>query len=453
MNNKSFVLNNYKKPKRKTWKIILISIVVVLLGIGIWLGTSAYSAMKKITALSGDSLFNVFSKSSQEIKGQSEGRTNILLLGMGGANHPGGTLSDTVMVVSIDWQTKKMAMISLPRDLWVKVPGNGYSKLNGAYSHGEQNSKTTGGGGEVSSKVVSEVLGIPVHYFVRIDFDGFKKIVDTLGGVDIVNDKDLYDSEYPAADMIGYDPFKLSAGNHHLNGDVALKYARCRHGNCGDDFGRSRRQQQVIKAIKEKAMTLDVLANPKKLTDLMGVIGDHIRTNLSAGEIKTLAGAQKDLDTQNTISQVFDTAADGPLTSTTDSRGYVILPKKGIGNYADLQEIAKNIFTKSPTATGSAVQGATTTKNNYKIEVLNASNKSGVATTISNDLKKQGYTVNKVGDAKSNYSYSIVYGCGNASQTTAWEIAKNLKFRINYKTNCGGMDIQIVAGADYVATH
>lgn len=447
MNNKSFVLSDYKKPKRKKWKIILISVVVVLLGIGFWLGLSAYSAMKKITSLSGDSLFNVFSKSSQEIKGQSEGRTNILLLGMGGSNHPGGTLSDTMIVLSIDWQTKKMAMISLPRDLWVKVPGLGYSKINGAYSYGEQNSKSTGGGGQVSSQVVSEVLGIPVHYFTRIDFDGFKKIIDTLGGVDINVDKAINDPLYPAANMINYDPFSISAGEHHLDGATALKYARSRETT--SDFDRSRRQQQVIKAIKDKIMTLDVLANPKKLTDLMGIVGDHLRTNLSAGEIKTLAGAQKGLDTQNTISQVFDTAADGPLTSTTDSRGYVILPKKGMGNYADLQEIAKNIFTKPPTE----VQGATTSKTNSKIEILNASNKFGVATVVSNSLKKQGYTVNKVGDAANKYNYSIVYGCNNTSQTTAWEIAKNLKFRINYKTNCGGMDIQIVVGADYVTAH
>ena len=451
MNNKSFVLSDYKKPKRKKWKIILISVVVVLLGIGFWLGLSAYSAMKKITALSGDSLFNIFSKSSQQIKGQSEGRTNILLLGMGGSNHPGGTLSDTMIVLSIDWQTKKMAMISLPRDLWVKVPGLGNSKINAAYSYGEQNSKATGGGGEVSSKVVSEVLGVPIHYFLRIDFDGFRKIVDTLGGIDINVDKAINDPLYPAADMIRYNPFSISAGQHHMDGATALKYARSRETT--SDFDRSRRQQQVIKAIKDKIMTLDVLANPKKLTDLMGIVGDHLRTNLSAGEIKALAGAQKDLDTQNTISQVFDTAADGPLTSTTDSRGYIILPKKGVGNYADLQEIAKNIFTKSPTATGSAVQGATTSKTNSKIEILNASSKSGVATVISNSLKKQGYTVSKVGDAANKYNYSIVYSCSNTSQTLAQEIAKNLKFRINYKTNCGGMDIQIVVGADYVTAH
>lgn len=448
MSNKNFVLSSYKKPKRKTWKIILISIVIVLVAIAAWLGISAYSAMKKITALSGDSLFNVFSKSSQQIKGQSEGRTNILLLGMGGSNHPGGTLSDTIMVISIDWQTKKMAMISLPRDLWVKVPGLGYSKLNAAYSYGEQNSKATGGGGAVSSQVVSEVLGIPVHYFLRIDFDGFKKIVDTLGGVDINVDKAINDPLYPAADMIHYDPFSISAGQHHLDGATALKYSRSREST--SDFDRARRQQQVIKAIKEKAMTLDVLANPKKLTDLMGIIGDHLRTNLSAGELKTLAGAQKDLDTQNTISQVFDTAADGPLTSTTDTRGYIILPKKGIGNYTDLQEIVKNIFTKTPTA----VQGASTSKNSSKIEILNASSKSGVATEISNNLKKQGYTVSYIGDATSKYSHSIVYGCGDfATQSIAQTIAKNLTFRVNSKKSCGGMDIQIVVGADYLAAH
>lgn len=447
MNNKSFTLSNYKKPKRKIWKIVLISVVVVLLGIGVWLGTSAYSAIKKITSLSGESVFNVFSKTEAQIKGQNEGRTNILLLGMGGTNHPGGTLSDTIIVLSIDWQTKKVAMISLPRDLWVKVPGNGYSKINGAYSYGEQNNKNNGGGGQLTSDVVSEVLGIPIHYFLRIDFDGFKKIVDTLGGVDINVDKAINDPYYPAANMVDYDPFKISAGEHHMDGATALKYARSRETT--SDFDRSRRQQQVIKAIKDKMMTLDILANPKKLTDLMGAVGDHIRTNLSAADLKTLIGLQKDIDMQSMISKVFDTAADGPLTSTTDSRGYIIIPKKGIGNYEDLQEIAKNIFS-DPDA--KQVQGASTEKKSLKVEVLNASNKSGVANEVATSLKKQGYTVSKVDTASSKYNYSIVYACGDKNMQSARDIAKNLTFRVNSKSSCGGMDIQIVVGADYITT-
>ena len=435
------------KPKHKTLKIILLAIIILILGVGVWIGAIAYKNIKKITALSGNnSLFSFLGDSRQALKGETDGRTNILLLGMGGKNHPGGMLSDTIIVISINWKTKQVAMITIPRDLWVKIPGYGYAKINEAYAYGENN-KTSGGGGKVSSDVVSEILGIPIHYFVSADFEGFKKLVDNIGGIDVINEKDLYDPSYPADNMIDYDPFKLSAGAHHLDGATALKYARCRKGNCGDDFGRGSRQLQVIKAIKDQTLSLNILSNPKKLVDLMNIAGDHIRTNMSVQEIKSLADVQKDLDTQNIISKVLDTSADGPLVSPPqDGRGSIILPKKGQGNYTDLQKIARDIFGVS--SSSAAVQGESINKN-FKIEVLNGSNRIGKAKAAAKVLEKDGYEVSRIGDAINSYDTSIVYNCADkTAEQTAQDIAEILSAEVKTKTVCSGIDLQVIVGVN-----
>lgn len=427
-------VSTYTKPKRKTLKIILLSLLVIILGVGIWFGAAAYNTLKKITSFSSGkgNLFSFLRDSNQQLKGQSEGRTNILILGMGGTKHPGGMLSDTMIVLSINWQTKKLAMLSIPRDLYVPIPDYGSAKINNAYAHGEQNPKTTGGGGELSSQTVSTVFGIPIHYFVRLDFEGFKKIVDTVGGLDITVEKDLYDPLYPAANMIDYDPFRIKAGLQHMDGNLALKYARSRETT--SDFDRSRRQQQVIAALKEKVLTLNILTNPKKVSDLMNAVGDHVRTNLSIEEIKSLWDAIKTIDTSNIINKFLDTSADSPLTSTQDSRGYIIIPKKGTNNFTDLQAIAKNIFEE-----GSSSE--------LQIEVLNGSGKSGTATQYTEELKAKGYNVTKVGDATKTYTESAVYNCdGTKAEKTAKKIAEDLKVTASSKTSCGTIDIQVILG-------
>lgn len=429
-------VSHYTKPKRKVLKIVLFSLLIIILGIGIWFGASIYNTLKKITSFSsGGSILSMFDSSRQKLKGESEGRTNILLLGMGGKNHPGGTLSDTMIVLSLDWKTKKVAMISIPRDLYVPIPDYGSGKINNAYAHGEKNPTTTGGGGQLASDTVSKVLDIPIHYFIKIDFEGFKKIVDEVGGIDVTVDKDLYDPLYPAANMIDYDPFKITAGEHHLDGSTALKYARSRETT--SDFDRSKRQQKVILATKEKLVTLNVLGNPKKISDLLSILGDHIRTSLSINEMKSLYDSIKDFDTQNMINHVFDTAADGPLTSVNDSRGYIIIPKKGVGKFIDMQTIVKNIFD-------------TETKTDLSIEVQNGSGKSGAAKDAADVLKGLGYTSITVGDASKTYPKSIVYNCsGSKSTEVAASIAKKLFSSVETKTSCGAIDIQVIIGQNY----
>jgi len=143
-----------------------------------------------------------------------------------------------------------VGMLSIPRDLWVTIPGYGENRINTAHYLGDKNGYP-GGGPALAMKTVQYNLGVPVHFYVRVDFDGFRRIVDTLGGIDIEIPQTINDPKYPDENY-GYDPFYIEAGLQHLDGDTALKYARTR-ATAGADFARARRQQQVLFAIREKA--------------------------------------------------------------------------------------------------------------------------------------------------------------------------------------------------------
>lgn len=430
-----------RSPWKKGVKWAIFGIIVAILGVGVWVGLTANRAIKKITADSGgSSIFSFLGDfNSGDIKGQKDGRTNILILGMGGKNHPGGMLSDTMIVLSINYTDKKVGLISLPRDLWVPIPGFSHAKINTAYSDGENNKKTTGGGGVLASRTVENVLGIPIHYFVSLDFEAFKKMVDTVGGIDVYVEKAINDPYYPAADMIHYDPFSISAGEHHLDGALALKYARSRETT--SDFDRSRRQMQVMMAVREKILSLGILANPAKITDLINILGDHIRTNLEINEIRALWDVGKTLDTTNIVNKVLDTTAGGPLVASSDYRGYYIYPRKGIDKFSELQTLAKNLFAPEEEDI-SAV----------KIEVQNGTGRSGLATTVSQNLESYGYNVTKITSANAQYPKTIIYDYSNGKyQKVLDDLATILKGQVEKKTGRTDIDILVILGQDYLS--
>lgn len=431
-----------RNPFKKTFKWAVFSIILAILAIGVWIGYSANKALRKITTDSNNksSIFSFFSDfSSGSLKGKKDGRTNILLLGMGGKNHPGAMLTDTIIVASINWQDNKIGLVSVPRDLWVPIPGFGHAKINEAYTKGEENKKTTGGGGSLSSRTIENVLGIPIHYYTSLDFEGFKKIVDTLGGIDIYVEKEIYDPYYPAPNMIDYQPFRISAGLHHMNGDLALRYARSR--KTTSDFDRSRRQMQVMAAIREKVLTLGILANPKKITDLINILGDHLRMNLSVAEIRTLWDNSQNLDTTNIINKVLDTSADGLLIASQDNRGYFVYPRKGIDKFSEIQKMARNLFSQ-------------TAEDIYlvKIEVLNGVGKKGVASTVGQYLESYGFNISRIGNASETYAKTVVHDCsGGKYRQTAEKIAALLQAGHDSKnSSCNNIPIQVIVGQDYL---
>ncbi len=431
-----------KSPAKKVLKVVLLVLIVTIISVGVWIGFVANNALSKITdGGAGSNILSLLSDfSTGNLKGKIQGRTNILVLGMGGKNHPGGTLSDTMISMSINYSDNKVGMISVPRDLWVPISGYGHAKINEAYYQGESNKKTTGGGGTLASKTVENVLGVPMHYYVSMDFEGFKKIIATVGGIDVYVEKDIYDPYYPADNMIDYAPFKISAGMHHMNGELALKYARSR--KTTSDFDRSRRQMQVVAATKEKILSLGILANPKKIADLINVLGDHIRTNMQVSEIKTLLDVSKNLDTNNIINKVLDTSTGGLLVASQDSRGYYTYPKKGMDNFSEIQNMAKNIFVET-----------NDDEEAVKIEISNAAEKNGLATSVSHFLESYGYPITKVDTATSTREKTTVYDySGGKYKNTAQKIADLLKTQVeNSPTVREDVHIQVLIGKDYIS--
>ncbi len=437
-------VDKYLKPnKKRYWKFIIIGVVAVIIGLGAWFGVSAWKALAQIitknSSKSAPFLNFLGDVKPSQLQGEGDGRINILLLGYGGKDHPGGLLTDTIMVASIDPVNKKMALLSIPRDLYVNIPDAGYSKINYAHAYGEEYQKDNGGGPAVSKEVVSQILDLPIHYYISADFSGFTKFIDELGGVDVNVETDLYDPYYPASNMIDYDPFEIFAGAQHLDGENALKYARSRETT--SDFDRARRQQQVMVGAKDKALSLGVLTNPVKVTELLQIIGDHVRTDMQTWEMEKLASLLKDVDTSNIVTKVLDNSASGLLDSDVIEGGYYLVPAAGVGNYSQIQKLAHSIFTDP------YIQ-----KENAKIEVLNGTGISGKAQEVADTLTGYGYNVIGVDSNSETVEKTTIDDCANNQKPFTF---KYLTDRFSAQTNSTcvnnsyGADIIVIVGKDY----
>jgi LCP family protein required for cell wall assembly len=418
----------FKKKKKKSWKkrIILSLLVVFLIG-GSVAGVKAYMLAKKI--FQGEGVPSLLGFLGQgQLKGEADGRINILLLGIGGENHPGGQLTDTIMVASIKPKTKEVAMLSVPRDLYVEVDGYGKDKINAAHALGEQKNYS-GGGMALSKETISKTLDIPIHYTVRVDFEGFAKVIDAVGGVDIDVKEDLYDPFYPD----GY--YSIEAGRYHMNGEGALKYARSRETT--SDFDRAKRQQQIMIAVKDKVLSADTLLNPAKMGEILDALGKHIKTDMQIWEGQKLARMFEGVDRSKIINRVLDNGPDGPLKSGNIYGMYVLLPKEG--DFEEIQNIAKNIFTDSLLRDEAA-----------KVQILNAAGVSGQAKKASDMISGMGIKIEDLSTADEINSSTIIYDHTDGSKPKTIEYLED-KFCVDAirKTNPTGMyDITIVVGKD-----
>lgn len=376
-----------------------------------------------------------------QLQGEGDGRINVLLIGIGGAKHPGGLLADTLMVASFDPKNKEVALLSVPRDLYVPIEGYGYNKINTAHSTGEKDAKKTGGGPSLTKKTMSKVLDLPIHYYVRVDFSGFEKIIDTIGGVTVNVDNPIVDLSYPADNMVDYAPFRLSAGNQTLNGKTALKYARSRHagGSEGSDFARAKRQQKLIEAVKEKALSAGVVANPKKINDIIGILGDHLKTDMSITEFQRFFELWKDVDGSKIVNKVLDNGIDGPLVSHSgDERGFILLPRTG--DFSEIQEIAHSIFTDPYLRQEKAT-----------ISFVNATGNATTGKQVIKLLASYGYTAtdNTPKDQKKESATTLINVTGDKPYTVKF-LESRFKTTAKLKKDKNSQyDLILTLGADY----
>lgn len=279
----------------KLYKILFV-VVLFFLILGITKIVLWGQSFMRTTGLTPMTVFRLLVNTGVDLKSQ-EGRTNILLLGIGGGTHAGADLTDTILVVSLDTDKKKMAMISVPRDLWSDTLKD---KVNSAYHYGEE--KKAGGGMTIAKVIAEDMVGIPIHYVLLIDFSGFESIIDIVGGITITVPKAFTDSEFPIAGKeddpcdgdpqyrCRYESVSFNSGTQHMDGETALTYIRSRHaeGDEGSDFARGRREQEVLVALQETLKNPSTWFLPPRAVALFDAFDRATTTDMRIGELATV---------------------------------------------------------------------------------------------------------------------------------------------------------------------
>jgi LCP family protein required for cell wall assembly len=369
-------------------------------------------------------------------------RVNLLVLGVDqrpGERGPWRT--DTMIVVSIDPESKSAGVLSIPRDLWVEIPGYGMERINTAYVIGDLN-KVPGGGPALAKKTVQYNLGEPIHYYLRVNFTAFQQIVDLIGGVDIYVEREIDDPLYPDMNY-GYDPLRIPAGWQHMDGALALKYARTRHGAA--DFERMHRQQQVILAVRDKVMDLGLL--PKLLPrarEIATTLGNSIQTDLTLDQLIRLTQLGSEIDR----SRIRTASIDEGMTSawTTPQGSNVLIP-----NRTKMTALHDLIFSAPPSPGDEAAQVASEAA---RIAVLNGTRTNSLAAQAAERLKAQNLQVSSVGSADRVYTQSLVL-VYTGKLTSARVAARALGLPESVvitgaDANAGGeIDIKVIIGTDW----
>lgn len=267
---------------------------------------------------------------------KEDNRLDILVLGMRGSDDPdGGMLTDAILLVSYDTTTKRTALVSIPRDLYVRFTSDKMDKINSAY----ENLGLSG-----AKKLVSQITGVYVDYAIVFDFSSFKEIIDTLGGIDITLEKPFTESQQWAGTASESYVFSLPAGQNHLDGDTALYYVRSRYST--SDFDRAWRQQQVIMAIKQKAFSLNVFSDPGKAFDLLNIVRKHMKTDYNLGNIGGMVELAGQLNNSHMRRLVLTT--ENFLSEDHIDGIYVLLPYGG--TFKDIKAYFNSICTDTPTS-------------------------------------------------------------------------------------------------------
>jgi polyisoprenyl-teichoic acid--peptidoglycan teichoic acid transferase len=233
----------------------------------------------------------------------STDRVNILVMGID--RRPGEAFisrTDTMMLVSVDPKTESVSILSIPRDLYVVLPGRGRDRINTAFVYGSAGNNPAGGA-TLAMQTVEYNLGVPVHHYALVDFSAVIRGIDTIGGIDVYVPYNINDPTFPDMNY-GYDPLFIPAGLQHFDGELALKYARTRHQD--NDFYRARRQQQVVLAVRDKVLGLGIGELLRQAPVLYQRLGEGIRTDMSLEQLISLARILADIPKENIRNEVLD---------------------------------------------------------------------------------------------------------------------------------------------------
>lgn len=414
----------------RLWVIpVILAITAALLAYNAlpWFGQANHAIFSQLGSL--------VTKRDTPVKGEAKDRINLLLLGIGGAGHDGGTLTDSIMVASIKPSTKQVALLSLPRDLVVKI----YGETDLDYWEGRKiNYAYVLGGMDLAVEKVSEVTGLTLHYYVLVDFSGFRSLIDDVGGITVtvpISFTGLYGAQELSTpcpkrnlyylDDGPYCAIQFDQGTEQMNGERALIYSRIRklapgstHQDQGSDFARAQRQQQVLQGFKDKVLSAGTVLNPTKISSLTTDLDDHMITNVELWEMARLFQLIGIVDQNSIINQVVDNSTDGLVHTTiaTETGASVVVPNAGDYDYSEIRKLARTIFTLEPTSLGSLKtlndheDTEKNTEEKVSIQVLNGTNTVGLASGLAANLELEGYEISNVGNALTrDYSITTIY--------------------------------------------
>jgi LCP family protein required for cell wall assembly len=339
----------HRKPKRKFgWKHFLALFTILLL---IGAGSYGYTLYRNGSLIFGGNLFGALVDKGEPLKEDLAGRSNILLFGTSedDPGHPGSLLTDSLMVVSLDQDQKNAFIFSVPRDLWVKYPpacGATSGKINAVFQCEFQESDDEPAARNLRN-VIGEVFGMEIQYSVHLNYEVVQQSVDALGGVDVTIESDdsrgIMDRNFDWKCRFQCYMVRYPNGPVHLNGEQALHLARARGMGTGyglprGNFDRDTNQRKILIGARNRATSAGFLANPLATTRLLNALGDNVRTNIDASEIKTLTNLGK-LMTDDKISTLNFTPDEKPLltTGTGPNGTSIVRPVLGIYKYEGLQ--------------------------------------------------------------------------------------------------------------------
>lgn len=396
---------------------------------------------------------------------------NLLVMGYGGVGHDGAYLTDTMLLIHYDPTQHTVVMTNIPRDLYVFVPYGGpqtgyYGKINSAFSYVMNASSPSAAGlsdrysftddtskvdaaANLAKDVVEQVTGQRVDYWTTFTFDGFRKLIDAIGGVDVTVDKTFDDYEYPANDNSNVDAsvmhIHFDAGPQHLNGERAIEFARSRKSlQDGSDFARSKRQMKIVQAVEKKMSDPSMFL---KVFDIMNALQGTVRTSFTFDELHALFDYYRSTDgkaaTSNLkfVSQILD---DQNLLydSTTSTGDFILLPQAGNYNYQDIHDWVQGGYT-SPDVRSE----------NANLEILNGTGTSKYTSNLSSTLEGAGFW-----GFNTRWSPTVTQtvitdytkGQDKNSLTALLNLFPGSVLKQGTGTSSSGLDIVVTIGQDYV---
>ena len=436
-------------PWKKIFKRTSLALGLIVLLTAGWFGWRLFENSKRVF---GDS--NIFGfLNATKLKGEDQGRTNILLAGVStdDPGHSGAELTDSIMLISIDTTNKQAFMLSIPRDLWVDIPDYGYSKINSANAYGEADGYTQPGypegGMGLLEQTLSETLEVPIHYYAKLNYSALRDAVNAVGGITVniqsSDKRGLYDPNISKADQ---GPLKLPNGEQTIDGQTALNLSRARGDPTNDgriaygfeksDFTRTEHQRMLLLALKNKVASSSTFTNPVKLAELLEVVGKNTKTDLQPGEFRRLYDLGRQIDSNNINSLSLNDANGVNLLASyrTADGASALIPAAGVSDFSDIQLYIKKAMTNDQVVKEAA-----------KVVVLNGGDTSGLATRFSNLLTSKGMNVVAVGDAERQEGQSVIIDLSqNAKPKTKEALQKQFGTSVTNTNTTGYADADFI---------